>query len=53
MTDPHTPTDANDPIPSDEDPDGLVAGARQVLDELLPPPPPDPDADPDDDEGDA
>lgn len=42
-----TPTDANDPIPADEDPDGLVAGVVGLVAETMPPPALDPDDDPD------
>ncbi len=45
--DPNTPTDLDDPLPRDEDPDGIVETTETVT-ETLPGAPPDPDGDEDD-----
>lgn len=48
MGDPFTDVTTNDPIPVDEDPDGITAGVAGLVVEVPEPPPDDPDPDDDD-----
>jgi len=48
FSDPFTDVAANDPIPAEEDPDGIGAGVAGLVVDVPPPPPPDPDDDEED-----